>query len=578
MDIPALFDGFVRKARQAASDPVLRRWLLGRLLGRYPGAPPFTPHRPPYLNGMLPLRADSPRPPLELGTIEDGPPRRPLRLPLPGRWETVEPGTEAALFRKRFDDTETQLALHRFAWLPLVGDAVEPSSVAGLWRAWSDAHGVPDGSRAWHPYTAAERAINLLDHARRHGLPGIRDETLATLAAHGPAIAARLEFYGDHHTSNHLANDGRGLYLLGLALGLEAAAELGARILVAEAERIFMPSGVLREGSTHYHMLLTRNYLSAWLAARRHRRAEERDLCTIAAGAIGVIPHLTLPGGMPLIGDISPDAPPCHFEGLARPGSKTGWMGLLNEDERARIEDLRASLRSPSPVELARDGWLRVDVGPWAGLWHAAPAGWSTMPGHGHQDCGSFEVHHQGEPLFVDPGRGAYGETGDAAFFRSARAHNTLLVDGADPYPPNKPYYDDRFRAAVGGPPPRLSGDDDGVRLRHLGYARLAGVGPVTRRWTFDPSGMAIADQVEGTARRTLTRMLYTTLPARREGNAVVLSGRTGRFRVTMADTDLDTEPTVRWTAYGESEPATAIEGTVRANLPWSGLVTVDVV
>ena len=64
----------------------------------------------------------------------------------------------------------------------------------------------------------------------------------------------------------------RGLYRLGLDLGLDACADLGGLILVEEAGRIFLPSGVLREGSSHYHLLAARNYADAWLAARAHDR------------------------------------------------------------------------------------------------------------------------------------------------------------------------------------------------------------------------------------------------------------------------------------------------------------------
>ena len=43
---------FFRKARQVADDPVLRKWLLRRLLGGVSSPPAFTAHRPPYLHGV----------------------------------------------------------------------------------------------------------------------------------------------------------------------------------------------------------------------------------------------------------------------------------------------------------------------------------------------------------------------------------------------------------------------------------------------------------------------------------------------------------------------------------------------
>ena len=38
--------------------------------------------------------------------------------------------------------------------------------------------------------------------------------------------------------------------------------------MIAEAGRIFGRSGLLNEGSSHYHLLVTRNYIDAWLSAK----------------------------------------------------------------------------------------------------------------------------------------------------------------------------------------------------------------------------------------------------------------------------------------------------------------------
>ena len=562
----------LQKARQVAGDPVLRRWLYGRLAGRCSGEPSYAAHRPPYLDGMVPLAAETPA--ANLDALSPAPPLAPIDLPLPGEMVRVAPGAEGDLFRRTFADEETAIAVHRFAWLPLLGITAEPAWVDALWRAWQDRFQTPDDGPAWHPYTAAERAVNILDYARRHGLPGRRGETLALLAGHAPVIASHLEYFGDHHTSNHLANNGRGLFLLGLALGLERAAEIGGRILTREAERIFAPSGILREGSSHYHLLLTRAYAEAWLAARRHGRPETASLGRIAEKALAVIPHLVLPGGLALVGDVSPDCPPDFLNCLA--AGADGWVGGLDADDRRAFVDLRDAAAPADAGDLAADGWRRAEFGAWSGLWHAAPAGWSAMPGHGHQDTGGFELHYGTEPVFRDLGRGAYGETGEAAFYRSALAHNTVVVDGRDPYPPNKPYYDETFRRRIGGPPPNLRPADDGMTLDHQGYARLGGVGTLSRRWSFSASGMHIADRIEGSGRHCVTRRLHTTLAVERTASGALLTGEGARFRLS-ADSPVTVEPAAFWGAYGQAEPATAIDVTVATELPWQGILTVEV-
>jgi len=198
-----------------------------------------------------------PEPFLPLGAAG---PTESLDLPLPGLRLRLEPGADD-VFARDYADIETLLALHRFSWVPLAGGGEVTSSwVQALWDQWRRAFAKPDDGWAWHPYTAAERAVNLLDFADKKGLPEPVEETVSLLALHADAIFENLEYFGDHNTSNHLSNNGRGLYRLGLALGLAWAADAGARILEQEAARIFMASGVLREGSSHYHLLIARNY------------------------------------------------------------------------------------------------------------------------------------------------------------------------------------------------------------------------------------------------------------------------------------------------------------------------------
>ncbi len=566
-----------RKIRQVAADPVLRRWLFARLAGKIAPPPPFTAHRPPYLNGLVATKAGPAAG--EFRPLATLPPTGPFELPLAGTLLKLNPGDEGNIFARPFVDIETLLALHRFAWVPLVeshgGSGVTASWVQRLWDVWRDGFGVPDKGWAWHPYTAAERAINILDFADKKGLPEPIDETVALLAAHAEAIFENLEYFGEHNTSNHLANNGRGLYRLGLALSIDWAAEAGAKILEQEARRILMPSGVLREGSSHYHLLIARNYADVWLSARAHDRPEEDAFRNIAARALAVIPWLILPGGMPLIGDASPDCPPDYLLGLA--GLESGWLAGLGKDKKAALLELIDETRPVAPDSLLKDGLLRLACGPWTGLWHAAPGGWSHAPGHGHQDAGGFELHFQDQPVFIDPGRGAYGETGEAALYRSAMVHNTLVVDGADPFPANKPYYNDAFRHGVTGTAPELTGGGDEVVLSHHGFARLKGVGKLRRQWRFTEKILTLSDELAGDGTHRVTRRLVTPMNAEAGAGGVVLNGNGRTFHVNSPEATATVSKLVCWRAYGEGRPGHMIEFTTDTALPWSGEIRVEV-
>jgi len=566
-----MLNALIRKARQVVGDPVLRQWLIGRALGKYQGEPEFTPHRPPYLEGLLPLNRQSPKPPISFSELSTDKPRSVITLPLPGEDVTLNPGDEDALFKRDFKDTETLLAVHRFAWVPLLGRDLDPAWVNTLWQAWQDAYSQPSHDWPWHPYTATERAINILDFAKRHGLPGPVDNTLNLLAAHGPAIAEQLEYFGDHHTSNHLANNGRGLFRIGLALGIDSYTEVGAKILLEEAKRIFLPSGILREGSSHYHLLLTKNYADAWLAAKRHNRAEAPALKSIAKRAMLVIPNLFLSGGMPLVGDISPDSPPSYLSCLFKDSG--GWIDLLDEDDAVLIRTFRGSVEEG---KLREDGWLTSEFGPWSGLWHASPDGWSHMPGHGHQDCGSFELHYGDEPIFVDPGRGAYGSTGEAHYSQSAAAHNGIVIDGCEPYPANKPYYCGLFRDKFAKIAPKLEKTENSVLLTYTGYGRLRSVENVTRQWAFTDGVVEIEDQISGSNSYEFVQRLYTPLTVSQIDGSVTLAGKDGAFRLTSQTGSIETRPAKIWSAYGQSIPGTVIQITSGSSLPWTNIIKLE--
>jgi hypothetical protein len=573
-----MISALARKTRQLRADPVLRRWLLRRLVRREPPSPAFVEGRPPYLDAAA-FPADA-RPVWSGASGHFGKPSAPIAIVLAGETVELSPDDPGALFARRYGDLETELSAHRFAWLPLAGASVDPDWTNALWRAWAERFGDRAEGWPWHPYTAAERAINILDFAERHGLPGDRDATLALLAHHAEAIAGSLEYYGDHYTSNHLSNDGRGLLRIGCACGLPDHAALGARIMVAEAGRIFGRSGLLREGSSHYHLLLTRNYVDAWAAAQAAGLPEAGMLRDIALRALGAVPALYLPGGLPLIGDISPDCPPAFLRGLrgaAAPGDEDGpaWPALRTEAPRARVERLIAEAVAVSPDRLAVDGWHRFGAGDWAALAYVPPDGWPPMPGHGHLDLGGFELHDGPTRVLVDPARGSYGDDAAAAWYVSADAHNTLTVDGHAASPVNRPYYRDSFRRLVVPGVPEVRRTRDGLRLVHQGFARRPGVGVAQRDWRFASGRVEIRDRIEGSGRHRIRRTFFTPSTATVEENSARF-GADGASYKLHGDAAATVATRQLWSAYGTATPGTEIVFETDAVLPFDGIVTLE--
>jgi len=565
----------LRKLNQLRSDPVLRSWLLKRALRLTEGPPRFVPHRPPYLSGSLPF-------PSEPVGNDDGfecapapAPLNALEIRLHGNVIRLAAEDAKSVFLEPQEDHETYLGLHRFAWLPFAHEPAAPEWVWHLWETWLDQFGDGGEGWPWHPYTAAERAINILTFARSHGLPTPAQKSMDGLARHAAWIADHLEYFGEHYTSNHLANNGRGLFTLGLALGLSKAAALGREILLNEAGRIFLPSGMLREGSSHYHLLLTKNYLAAWLLAVRHDDEAAAALGEVAGRALAAAQTFNVPGAVPLIGDISPDCPPAFVAGIAS-GKTDGWLGTLSEAEQGLITSLSAQEpRSPGRPE-QKDGWLRWGCEGWDSLWYISPDGFPPMPGHGHQDCGSFQLYFNDQSVFVDLGRGSYGMDESSAFACSVRAHNSLSIDDMDPFPTNRPYYSPSFRAAVSGPPPDIEAARDRLEISHMGFARRNGLGRYSRRCEVNGGGLTLTDSVDGTGTRRICRALHTPLRVESTAAGVLLRSDTLTFRLAVHG-EINIKPSRQWIAYGEHRPVTTIEIATRAPLPWSESIVIEV-
>lgn len=337
------------------------------------------------------------------------------------------------------------------------------------------------------------------------------------------------------------AADGAALYLSGLADGNEDKAAQGLRQLLAGGEAGLSPSGITREGSSLRQLQLARLFADAWLAARG--RPEQWRLAALARSAIGALDAITLPGGLPEIGE-----------------APTGLdfrdpFAHLDETERQALEELRRQSRLHDLEILRRDGWLRLDSGPWSGLWHCPPGGWPTHDGLAHHDLGAPELHWQGIPLFVDPGPG-----------RPAGArHGGLSLDGKDPYPETRDLYSDAFRRDVAGPAPELRTTHDGVRLAMDGFARFGGHRQIERYWRFDGPALVIDDVVLGTGRPRIERRLVTPWTVE-PGEAGLFLSRDDHRLLLTGDS-----------AVGQKrqDELTTILFTARANLPWHGSLSV---
>jgi hypothetical protein len=355
---------------------------------------------------------------------------------------------------------------------------------------------------------------------------------------------------------------GAELYLAASAAGQDERAALGLRQLLGAVDLAIAPSGITREGSSLRQRQLAWLLLACWLTARRGNRPEQWRLVTLARSLFAALQAITLPGGLPVVGG--------QLVGTV----KANFLAELPISEQAAAQDLLRQARLDDLELLRQDGWLRLDCGRWAGLWHGTPGGWPMEGGLGHQDLGAAVLHWNALPLFIDAGAPPGGKTRDGDY-RSAVLHDGITLNGQDPYPFDRPDFSDRFRQDVGGPAPQLRSSADGVQVSFDGYGRKGGHRQIDRHWHFSGDELTISDLVLGTGRPLIERRLLTPWEVTPVKGGLRLE-QAGHRLILQGDISARLAPVRVWDAAGQESMATRILFAKASNLPWRGRLTVQ--
>ena len=260
-----------------------------------------------------------------------------------------------------------------------------------------------------------------------------------------PALATRIADESRHvrmtltPERNHRTLELYALAIVGLAF---EDGELLA-FAVAELDRNlaqdFLPDGVHRECSTHYHMIALRSFAGLRENARRFGLALPEGFDERLSRAFDFALHCRRPDGtIPALSDSDTG----DYSALLALGGE-----LLDRDDlrRGRGDHCAASFPQGGYF-VQRSGWEADDR---FLIFDCGPLG---DGGHGHYDLLSVEVWSGGRPLLVDPGRFTYAEGTPnlRRWFLGTAAHNTVTVDGLDQTPysrkaPSGPVAERRF-------------------------------------------------------------------------------------------------------------------------------------
>jgi len=355
----------------------------------------------------------------------------------------------------------------------------------------------------------------------------------ASLLEHARHVAANVEVYAGGLTTNHTAADYVGLLHLSLfladlaeAAGWQAQALAGLERCIAQQVN---PDGCDFEGSTSYHRLALELFLGGYLRARSAGGCSASYAARVEAMFEALYETARPDGLTPLVGDADDgrllilhdyfgwvpqdhryllavggslfERPEWLAEGLSAPGGREelAWQlgaGALAAATGAALERGRRRSRA-----FAETGRYVLRNGEAYALVNADPVGTAGMGNHHHNHWLSYELALAGRPVAVDPG--SYTYTKDPVErdrFRSTRAHNTVVVDGAEQCELAGPF------GVRPGPPPRLialelDGPVAQVVAEHSGYGRLRGAVTHRRSLRLASDGVAVTDLLAGKGR-----------------------------------------------------------------------------
>jgi len=403
-------------------------------------------------------------------------------------------------------------------------------------------------------------------------------------------------------TSNHFLSNVVGLWFLGAVFAdLPAGQEWLAFARASLEQEItvqILPDGADYESSVPYHRLVAELFLgSLRLGALMQQplssgyRDRVHDMVTFHAS-------VTRPDGlMPQAGDADDGrlhvlsayekvSPQDGRHLLATAGAMfgdRGWTALAGAD--AAWESAWWGLDAPAakgdacapPSRLFPDAGLAVMR---AGRSHYALAtngivGTKGFGNHKHNDLLSFEYHHAGVPLVVDPGSYVYTSDFDARNrFRSTAWHNTLQVDGQEQ---NELKPEWIFRLFETSNAEHLGFDDLPqwleYRGRHHGYERFAS--PVTHeraiRLSKADGALTIVDRLSGSGEHGLHWHFHLAPgveAADAGGGGLTLSARGRTWRLQAPDDLAVTiQPGEYSPSYGVTLPCATIDLTARVVL-----------
>ena len=317
--------------------------------------------------------------------------------------------------------------------------------------SWCRANAYRVGMNWRSPMEAGTRLVHWLTAMQRVGPDSIPGEAASERIVRSLVDQARFVAAATERAAvpnNHLIGEAATLFAITVFCNSFSASkswrELAETTLLAEATRQILDDGFQFENSINYHIYVL-DFLLLYFRAKAVGDDEPApELMDAAVRLAETLCRVVSPTGrLPQVGDDSIS----EFFTLrdrARPeiaGTRVRFSDFLKPSLCQSFRDTSWALRLldvEAPIELFHgfhDAGIAVlrDENAHLLLTCGPQHERDYSHGHLHNDVGGIDLEVSGQPLFVDTGTWLYTRDDVARrYFKGARAHNVILVDGVD--------------------------------------------------------------------------------------------------------------------------------------------------
>lgn len=253
-------------------------------------------------------------------------------------------------------------------------------------------------------------------------------------------LSNNLEYYQNGVTFNHVVNNLKGLFIGYLILGDDDMLEKVSELLFEEIKIIIDEDGFLREGSSHYQLIITRWMLEIeWLcqlSGKLDTQTKFRKLNTklLTKSLFYFVSHPTNKKlSFPIIGDVSPDFDVNWITDYF----KCAYINLPDNSETLSYGNIiikGLGYTSGSQFNDRIFSWeysniARVNYKSFVLFIRYQVSDLTYFPSHAHDDFLSYILFNNAEEVVIDIGRIDYTPNKESLSYTLACSHNSLLVN-----------------------------------------------------------------------------------------------------------------------------------------------------